>query len=502
MSDVEALIAESFTRLYPIPSSAVEWDDVLRRAGVGQGRRRWLDWLLPRASRRLRLVLIVVMLLLLLAGITAAASYLSAGAPRVFLASSRPGGAPRLEFQRSDVNASILASYTITANGRGLRAFARHLGTICQSVDGREFAYTSDAAVPSKFFTYVATSGAWPARVTQRNDRILCPFSTRWLVLYRPGPYRADGSSAGSLIRHDARTGDERVVARGVDNRYALSPDGTKLVYVRRGRETLQMLDLETLQQRTLGGTLRRGYSYGVQASSTAADQRNPFGLRWSPDGASVAYVVAPRPRPGRLLAPVRRRVELWVRNASTGEPILRRAMLGGRPAVAWSPDGSRLLVCVADVSFESGCPAGPGDVYGRRSWAIGAALSSSRLLLVDIARGSVRRVATGPLIFADWAPSGHLFAYATRTALFVAPIGGRARKLTSMAAAQRADPFLRDDISGWLGWSPDGRYIGLDSGCGEKSPSSIQLVNARTGQRIVFRPFTQASYACVSWWR
>ena len=262
------------------------------------------------------------------------------------------------------------------------------------------------------------------------------------------------------------------------------------------------MLDLVTLQQRTLGGTLRRGYSYGIQASSRAADPRNPFGLRWSPDGARVAYVVAPRPRPGRLLAPLRRRFDLWVRNASTGEPILRRAILGGRPAIAWSPDGSRLLVCVADVSFESGCPAGPGDIYGRRSWAIDAALTPSRLLLLDIARGSVRTVAAGPLIFADWAPSGHLFAYATHTELFVAPINGRARKLTSMAGARRTDPFLRDDISAWLGWSPNGRFIGLDSGCGEKSPSSIQLVDARTGQRIVFRPFIQAFYVCVSWWR
>ena len=303
MSDVEALIAESFTRLYPIPSAADEWGDVLRRAGVGEGRGRRRRRLLPRSSLRLRRALILAMLLLLLVGIAAAAGYLGAGAPRVFLPRSRPGAVPRLEFQRSDVNASILASYTIAVDGTELRRFARNVGTICQSVDGREFAYTSDAAVPSKFFTYVATSGAWPARVTERNDRIVCPFSTRWLVLYRPGPYHRGGSTAGSLIRHDARTGHELVVARGVDNRYALSPDGTKLVYVRRGRETLELLDLETLQQRTLGGMLW-GYSYGISASPTAADGRSPFGLRWSPDGTRVAYVVTPRPLQGRLLAP------------------------------------------------------------------------------------------------------------------------------------------------------------------------------------------------------
>ena len=443
-------------------------------------------------------------------GTVSARSASPPAAPRVFIPPSQRGEVPRLEFQRSDVNGSILASYTIGADGRDLRRFAGHLATICQSVGGQEFAYTSDAEVPTEFFTYLTTSGGTPTRVTERNDRIVCPFSSRWLLLYRPGPYRPDGSSVGSLVRHDARTGHELVVARGVDNRYALSPDGTKLVYVRRGRETLQLLDLATLQQRTLGGALRRStsaaspYSYGIAASDPVSGQerRNAFGLRWSPDGKRVAYVVAPRLRRGLLLAPVRRRFELWVRNVSTGEPILRRAILGGRPAVAWSPDGSRLLVCVADVSFESGCPAGPGDIYGRRSWAIGAARTSARLLLVDIARGSVRRVAAGPLIFADWAPAGSLFAYATRTGLFVAPIDGRPRKLASIAVALRADPFLRDDISAWFGWSPDGRYIGLDSGCGEKSPPSIQLVDVRTGRLRAFRPFAHASYACISWWR
>ena len=443
-------------------------------------------------------------------GTVSARSASPPAAPRMFIPPSQRGGVPRLDFQRADVNGSILASYTIGADGRDLRRFAGHIGTICQSVGGQEFAYTSDAEVPTEFFTYLATSGATPARVTERDDRIVCPFSTRWLLLYRPGPYRPDGSTVGSLVRHDERTGHEVVVARGVDNRYALSPDGTKLVYVRRGREALQLLDLATLQQRTLGGALRRStsavsqYSYGVAAGDTVSGQerRNAFGLRWSPDGTRVAYIVAPRPRPGTLLAPVRRHFVLWVRNVTTGQPVLRRTILGGRPAVAWAPDGSRLLVCVADLSFESGCPAGPGDIFARRSWVVDATRTSGRLLLVDVARGSVQIVAVGPLIFADWAPSGSLFAYATATGLFVAPIDGRPRKLASMAGALRADPFLRDDISAWLGWSPDGRYIGLDSGCGEKSPPNIQLVDIRTGRRRAFRPFAHAYYRCINWWR
>lgn len=379
-------------------------------------------------------------------------------------------GTPLLEFE---VNGR--GSYTIDADGRGLRKLVAHVRGVCRSVDGRELAYTSDLEVPTEFFTYIAADGGRPEKVTERNDPIVCPFTKGWLLVYHRGVYRPDGSSVGNLIRYDRRTGRAAVVARGVD-RYALSPDGTKLVYVGGGRETLQLVDLHTLQRRTLAGpqpgTL---YSHGPPGG---------FGLRWSPDGTRIAYFTGRRPR-GAIWKPALHTYVhvLWVRDVTTGEPLLSLAIAGGPPSVSWSPDGTELLVCVADRAFEPLCGAGP-----------------ARLLLIDLRTSSVRKVARGTLNLVGWAPEGRTFAFASSRTLFLVTADGKTEKLPSIKPLGACGVECP-----WLGWSPDGHYIGFDAGRTEKAPSGIEILDVRTGHLRVlrpFRPFRGDYYLNVNWWR
>ena len=413
-------------------------------------------------------------------GTISVGSPVARAAPAASFPTPVPGGAPRLAFAVSDVVGNFSSSWTIGANGRGLRRLASHVHGVCQSADGGAIAYSSDAEVPTEFFTYLARNGGRSVKITERDDRVVCPFARRWLLLYRPDRPVLD--TVGTLIRHDVRTGRETAVAQGV-NRYALSPDATKLIYVRHqgSREALTVVNLATLRQRTIGGpeaaTL---YSFDDYRPGGPNDLNSSFGapaqvgLRWSPDGRRIAYSTELRPTGTTRASMFRRSARvLWVRDVATGQPLLRLAIRGLPPLISWSPDSTRLLVNVVD-----------------------------QLLLVDLRRASARTVTRDVLrqeLFPGWAPAGNSFAYATLWGLYVVGADGKTRQLASTRELVRQDPY---STTQW-GWSPDGRYIGTSGGCNDKASGSIQLIDIRTGQLRTLRPFARAAYyVCPTWWR
>lgn len=122
------------------------------------------------------------------------------------------------------------------------------------------------------------------------------------------------------------------------------------------------------------------------------------------------------------------------------------------------------------------------------------------RLLLLDLRRGSAQTVARGELIYAGWAPSGSSYAYAEPAGIFLVADDGRRRRVAPLP-----DGYARVVLGNrfaWLGWSPDGRYIALDAGRGEKLPSSIQVLDVRTGRVRTLRPRPfDGLYLDVAWW-
>ena len=307
------------------------------------------------------------------------------------------------------------ASFWVPADGGRRRSAGVHVGTLCQSSDGREVAFGSDLVVPDEAFTYVAPAGGGASRkVTEDSAELQCGWSGRWLVLVRrvtPG---------ATLFRIDARDGTRTLLARGVD-RYSVAPDGLHVVVVRRRstpagpRETLELVDVATLARHQIAPAVP-GRTYGV-VMAVAPDR----GFAWSQDGKRLAYISSSRPwlpwLPGqvRSASGYAARYAVWTQAVSGGSSR-RMAEDVPSPTLALSPDGTLLLARSNDLR----------DEYGHR------------LLVFDAATGAVVATVTNRLnafAFSEWEPSGHTLVYADPSRLWRLPIG-KSRQLLAHAPA------------------------------------------------------------------
>jgi hypothetical protein len=391
-------------------------------------------------------------------------------------------GSPRLMFEISGADRG--ESYTVRADGRGLLRLVpgTHVRDVCESSDGREVTYASDAEVPTEFAAYMARDSERPKKVPGRYTTPICPFQAGSPPLKLP--------IAISLLRHVLRTGRETRIA-GRISLTTVSPDGTRLVVVRSlarspstgaKSQTLELLDLETLRHRQLASldrTERFGFVGGPKAGSHVGT--------WSPDATRVAYYTGQLPGSAKYWRPVRHRTVLWVRDVATGNVALRLPLTGGgRPFISWSSDGRRLLVCIENTGMQPACPAAAGD------GAIDVGDTPAKLLLVDLRSRSVRVVARGRLTFAGWAPSGETYAYAIGGLLFVQALGDTSKRVATVPEA-----YWKHRLP-WLGWSPDGRFIGL----GTDGQTAIRTIDVKSGKLKILRPLGRRHYENVRWWR
>ena len=367
---------------------------------------------------------------------------------------SRSRGVPRIAFTSESADGRRGRIVSVRADGRGgLRPLVA--GTFnhgfCQSANGKQVAYYSDAEAPHEPFIYLANAdGSSGRKVSEQDVGFWCGFSERWLLLTR------ETGRAMTLTRLNLGTGAETRLVRKVD-RLALSPDGVRIVYVGRD-ETLELLNMGTLKRRRLAGPL----GHGRYSEPT-----------WSPDGRRIVYTVKPR-RGQRMVE---------ARDMRAGSPVLRLGLRGGRPSLSWSPDSSRLLVCVPARGGRTGCsgdcPGCSGDLPG-----------PARLLLVDVASGRQRLATRGELVWAGWSPSGG-YGYATPRAVFAVAADGRVRQLGTAPQRTRA--------GNWLGFSPNGHYIGL----GDFS-TRIGVIEVKTKKiRILARERQGGGFLMYrKWWR
>jgi hypothetical protein len=177
---------------------------------------------------------------------------------------------------------------TLRADGRGrVRQLVpgMHNQSFCQSADGRKIAYFSDQEAPHEQFIYVANAdGSQAEKITESSVSFVCGFSERWLLLTKQVV-----GSAMTIIRHDLQSGAETTVVTNVD-RFSLSPDGSKLLFVGgldfttvrgqarpKGKETLDLLDLTTLERRRLAGPLAGARSYYTRPVAAVAAGGRPI---------------------------------------------------------------------------------------------------------------------------------------------------------------------------------------------------------------------------------
>jgi dipeptidyl aminopeptidase/acylaminoacyl peptidase len=184
----------------------------------------------------------------------------------------------------------------------------------------------------------------------------------------------------------------------------ALSPDGSRIAFALHST----VADVGSFVPSDLYAIGTGPGALPDQLTSGGWSDRTPA---WSPDGSRLAFL-SDRIMPGHQLP--------YTMPADGGEPVLAATLVGSAESVAWSGDGTQLLVLAADPgsygldwSARAVNGAGPpADPVIRRPGD-----ARRRLFLIDLATDTAREV--GPAEFsvweADWDGEGTVVAVVSR---------------------------------------------------------------------------------------
>ena len=327
MTDVELDVADSFERVFPVPTVVADWDDVLDRAGARSGTP-------TRPPSRWRVVAIA-------AAIVAGAALLATPAlglgdrllslirstPTpldVQTSAWSPDGRKLAFVSRRDGNSDI---YVMNADGSGQENLTQHPARDSHpswSRDGRKLAFVSRRDGNSEIYVMNA-DGSGLRNVTRAPSNDLDPAWSpdgraiafvRQIQKCAPGPRGAPCNGDGTYL-------------------YVVNGDGSGL-----RRLTTHWASLVNPSWSADGKTIRFG-RYLVQADGsgqTGLPRNVPFAGAWSPDGKRFAFFVT-NTSPGDRTDDAK--AGLWVMNADGSNPRQLTRYAGSNPA--WSPDGRRI---------------------------------------------------------------------------------------------------------------------------------------------------------------
>ncbi|MDQ2966752.1 MAG: hypothetical protein M3R37_00320 [Actinomycetota bacterium] len=330
MIDVDPLIQDSFTRIYPVPTVTQDWEWVLRHAGAPRRRRQRPSSFLVSMPRTVRLALIVMALLLVMAGI-ATATYLAVRA-----APAKPG---TIAFSRSgDIyimrgDGSHLRRLTGFHEPRGTRRNHAFDFMPSWSPDGRTLTFTRLVPGADVFIYAINADGSGLQRLRigafaswSPDGRAIAAFSGNgiWLMhadgtllrrLTKNFGYGPTWAPDGTRLAFSTNVGLFVINRDGSDlhrlvndaGSPAWSPDGRRIAFIRGGKRARLWLINSN------GSGLRSLHVRVIEDSSVA----------WSPDGRRIAFT--PRSRRG-----------LYTLNADGGE--IRRLSHGLDGTPAWLP--------------------------------------------------------------------------------------------------------------------------------------------------------------------
>lgn len=338
-------------------------------------------------------------------------------------------GEPRIAYTLETYGEEETAQIMVVgADGSGPTELIRgeHNSDFCQSADGSLIGFWSDEEVPHEPFVHVANAdGTGRRKISEDVGAFWCGFSGDAILV-------KGRAETAPIVRHDLATGEETELLSGAD-RLEASPDGRRYLAAIRGAggATLEVLDATSGDRRALDGPL--------------PENRTFTSFAWAPDGALVAYAIGPAPtsQGPQTGGPH----EIYVADPAGGEPRLMYSLDGYEPRLSMSADARHLLV-----------------------WAPSPdAADQGPLVLVEVETGEARTLAEDA-VFGDWHPSEPTtFAYATPEALYIATTGGEAREILRVPpegicpdCETGGAPQGEWGWGDWMGWSPDGRYIGL----------------------------------------
>lgn len=282
------------------------------------------------------------------------------------------------------------------------------------------------------------------------------------------------------------------------------------------------------------------------------ASMRYASSLALSPDGASVAYVLATSefdpaaaPKDGDTKAGWKRASQVWLVDVATKRA---RQLTHGEDAAAspaWSPDGRTLAFVrkadgkaalhllplaggeaakLATGELEPGSPAFSPDgrsvaflaeaplpaAEQRARWARGGAIrwerefAPTRLWVVPVSGGEPRDVGAGPNVVSfAWSPEGRSFAVVTSESSDPYLVSSVTRPAIVDASGRLpARPLAR--AAGTYDapvWSPDGRHVAfLALNGGLSNRNALLVCDAATGDVRDLAPDPDRTFAGVAW--
>ncbi len=305
MTDVELDVADSFERVFPVPTVVANWDDVLDRAGVGSGTP-------TRSASRWPVVAIA-------AAIVAGAALLATPALGI--------GERLLSLIQSKPTALDVQAPAWSHDGRTIVFVSFRDG------NGEVYAMDADGSSPRNLTQHPAKD-VRPAWSPDGRRIAFVRLRDRQSEIY---VMNADGSGKRQITRSRASDDSPTWAPDGLDSP-TWSPDGRRIAFLRPATRRYKMPGRDVIRRghhlyvvNADGSELRnltRNWTYPRQVKQTV----------WSPDGRTIYF--------GRYV----------VRTDGSGARRLPYFPL----TAVWSPDGTR----IAFAAKPDWCLTGPRPCY------------------------------------------------------------------------------------------------------------------------------------------